>query len=233
MGTVRLAARPPVDPCRAADVVEQRSHPLPSTAVLALQSGTFTPRRAFAPAAGWEATAGSGRGAPGQLRQSPAGPPIRGGQMHGRKRAEMRVDATVARKENGPVNLQTSVGVQFVRALAEKDAEQLLDLLHPQVEFRALTPRRNWEADDREAVLAVLLGKWFEADDDIDSVERLESDSFADRERVGYRFRVSNPEGCFLVEQQAYISERDGRIAWMRVVCSGFRPTDPAVIPAE
>jgi len=25
---------------------------------------------------------------------------------------------------------------------------------------------------------------------------------FADRERVGYRFRVHNPEGTFLIEQQ-------------------------------
>ena len=31
-------------------------------------------------------------------------------------------------------------------------------------------------------------------------------------------------DGRFLVEQQAYIEERDGRIGWMRVVCSGFRP---------
>lgn len=26
------------------------------------------------------------------------------------------------------------------------------------------------------------------------------------------------------VEQQAYLSGRDGRIGWTRVVCSGFRP---------
>ena len=47
----------------------------------------------------------------------------------------------------------------------------------------------------------------------------------ADRERVGYRFSVTNPDGDFLVEQQAYLEERDGRICWMRVVCSGFRPS--------
>jgi hypothetical protein len=26
------------------------------------------------------------------------------------------------------------------------------------------------------------------------------------------------------VEQQAYLSERDGRIGWLRVLCSGYRP---------
>lgn len=55
-------------------------------------------------------------------------------------------------------------------------------------------------------------------------LETLESDAFADRERVGYRFSVNNSDGRFLVEQQAYLEERDGQIGWMRVVCSGFRP---------
>jgi hypothetical protein len=35
---------------------------------------------------------------------------------------------------------------------------------------------------------------------------------------------VRCPDGRFLVEQQAYIGERDGKIDWMRVVCSGYRP---------
>ena len=56
------------------------------------------------------------------------------------------------------------------------------------------------------------------------ALERLESDAFADRGRVGYRFRVRNPDGDVLVEQQAYLSERDGRISWMRALCSGYRP---------
>ena len=36
--------------------------------------------------------------------------------------------------------------------------------------------------------------------------------------------RGHNPDGPFVVEQQAYYEERDGRIGWMRVICSGFRP---------
>ncbi len=46
----------------------------------------------------------------------------------------------------------------------------------------------------------------------------------ADRQTVSYRFRGHNDDGPFLVEQQAYLTEEDGRIAWMRVLCSGFRP---------
>ena len=52
----------------------------------------------------------------------------------------------------------------------------------------------------------------------------METDAFADRERVGYRLRVRNTDGLHLVEQQAYLTERDGRIGWLRIICAGYRP---------
>jgi hypothetical protein len=119
---------------------------------------------------------------------------------------------------------QTTLGADFAHAVAAKDADRIRSLVHPEVDFRGMTPSRNWEAGDADALLEILLGCWFEGSDEIQSVEAVESDSFADRERVGYRFAVRNPDGLHLVEQQAYIGERDGRIGWMRVVCSGFRP---------
>jgi hypothetical protein len=115
-------------------------------------------------------------------------------------------------------------GAEFARALAAKDFGRLRDLMHPEIDFRGLTPNRDWEASDADAVVTAVLSRWFEESDEIEALERLETDAFADRERVGYRFRVRNPEGRFLVEQQAYLSARDGRIVWMRVLCSGFRP---------
>jgi hypothetical protein len=118
----------------------------------------------------------------------------------------------------------TTVGAEFARALAAKDSARLLDLMHPQIDFRGLTPNRNWEAGDPEAVISVLLDQWFEDKDEIEGVEEIESDSFSDRQRVGYRFSVRNPDGRFLVEQQAYLQASDGKIDWMRVLCSGFRP---------
>ena len=47
----------------------------------------------------------------------------------------------------------------------------------------------------------------------------------ADRERVGYRFRVRTEKGPYLVEQQAYLSPSDdGRIsAGVRACCSPRR----------
>jgi hypothetical protein len=118
----------------------------------------------------------------------------------------------------------TSLGASFARALAAKDFASIAELMDPEIDFAALTPRRTWEARAPGDVIASALRAWFEDSDEILSLEHLETDAFADRERVGYRLRVRNPEGDFLVEQQAYISERDGRIAWMRVLCAGYRP---------
>jgi hypothetical protein len=123
------------------------------------------------------------------------------------------------------VDQTTTIGAEFARALAAKDASRILELLHPEVDFRGLTPNRSWEASGRDEVVSVLLGKWFEDSDEIENLEELESDAFADRQRVGYRFSISNPDGRFVVEQQAYLSAREGRIEWMRVLCSGYRPT--------
>jgi hypothetical protein len=125
-----------------------------------------------------------------------------------------------------PTTAQSTLGNAFANALASKDFAAVSDLLHPEIDFRGLTPRRNWEADNPDEVIQGILRQWFEDSDDIEELLSVETDAFADRERVGYRFRVRNPEGLFAVEQQAYLEARDGKIAWMRVLCSGFRPID-------
>ena len=115
-----------------------------------------------------------------------------------------------------------TVAEAFARAVAAKDHDRLRSLLQPDLDFRAMTPSRVWEASDADGVLAAL-DQWFDANDDIQDVVALDVDCFADRERVGYRFRVRNPEGEHLVEQQAYLSTRGDRIAWLRIMCSGYR----------
>ncbi len=118
----------------------------------------------------------------------------------------------------------TTLGADFARALAAKDSAAIRELIHPEIDFRGLTPSRSWEASNRDELISILFEDWFEDKDQIEALESVESDSVADRERVGYRFSVNNPDGRHVVEQQAYLAERDGQICWMRVVCSGFRP---------
>jgi hypothetical protein len=124
------------------------------------------------------------------------------------------------------VQQQTTLGAGFARAFADKDSARMRELLHPEVDFKGLTPSRSWEAGDVETVLDILFGKWLEDTDHVEALEDVEDDAIADRERVGYRCSVTNPDGRFVFEQQAYLAPRDGRIGWMRVVCSGFRPVD-------
>ena len=121
----------------------------------------------------------------------------------------------------------TSLGEAFAQALSRKDFDEVKRLLHPQVDFRGLTPRRMWEASDARSVVDDVLRSWFEPSDELEHLVSVQSDAFADRARVGYRLEGHNPDGPFVVEQQAYYEERDGRIGWMRVVCSGFRPRQP------
>lgn len=124
------------------------------------------------------------------------------------------------------MHAEATIGARFARALAAKDFDRIRELIDPEIDFRGLTPKRGWEAGDADAVIDGVLARWFEESDEIESLERLETDAFADRERVGYRFAIRNPDGRFVVEQQAYLSAPEGRIEWMRVVCSGFRPRD-------
>jgi hypothetical protein len=116
-----------------------------------------------------------------------------------------------------------SLGAAFAQAVAAKDHTRVLDLLHPDVDFRAMTPRKVWDAEQPADVVAALR-VWFDDGDLIESLEVVDTDQFADRERVGYRLRVRNADGLHLVEQQAFLSEQDGRIGWLRIMCSGYRP---------
>jgi hypothetical protein len=120
--------------------------------------------------------------------------------------------------------MAASLGERFAQALAAKDFDQIASLLHPQVEFRGMTPGRFWQADNPTQVIEEILRSWFEDSDQIDELLQVDTDRVGDRERVGYRLAVSNPDGSFLVEQQAYYDTSDGSITWMRVLCSGYRP---------
>jgi hypothetical protein len=120
-----------------------------------------------------------------------------------------------------------TVGEEFAHSLAAKDRDALIGLLADDIDFRGMTPGRVWEAASPTALIDdVVLGHWFAPTDRIESFDSVETGDVADRQRVGYRFRVRNPDGLHLVEQQAYLSVTDGRIGWLRIMCSGFRRID-------
>jgi hypothetical protein len=113
-----------------------------------------------------------------------------------------------------------TIGRAFAHAIARHDFGELGDLLHPNIDFRALTPRRSWEPADHDAAVEVLRTWW--GDCQIDAVERVDATAVGDRQHVAYRFAGRGPDGPFAVEQQAYFTDRDGQIDWIRILCSGF-----------
>jgi hypothetical protein len=129
--------------------------------------------------------------------------------------SEMTVDSTAPTQE--------FTGPAFARALAVRDFDRLRSLLDPSVEFRALTPRRAWEADGNAETLA-LFQRWFDPSTVVDEIDDVSTHAVADRSHLSYRFLGHDDNGPFVIEQQVYFTERDGRIDWMRMMCSGFRP---------
>jgi hypothetical protein len=115
------------------------------------------------------------------------------------------------------------LGPAFAHALARRDFAQVSDVLCPDIEFRALTPRRTWEAPSAEETLRILR-TWFDEATVVDDVLGVRTDAVGDRHCVTYRFAGERPPGRFVIEQHAYYTERDDRIGWMRLLCSGFCP---------
>jgi hypothetical protein len=115
-------------------------------------------------------------------------------------------------------------GGAFAEAVTSKSYTRVAHLLHPDVDFRALTLNRSWQANDPDTVIEQVLTAWIEPDEHVEELISVDTDTIVDCERVGSRYRLRTPDGSFLVEQQAFLRERDGRIDWVRLVCSGSRP---------
>jgi ketosteroid isomerase-like protein len=121
--------------------------------------------------------------------------------------------------------MSTSAGRAFAAAIAAKDADAVTALLTPDVDFRALTPKKFWEASEPGGVLDTLFGFWFEETDRIDELLSVEDgEAVEDTAQVSYRFAITNEDGPQTVEQTAYYRTEGDRISYLRVLCSGYRP---------
>jgi hypothetical protein len=133
-------------------------------------------------------------------------------------------ESTAAAGAAGDARDERPLGCKFAEGLGHKDFDAVNALLDPRIDFRGLTPGRVWEATDARTVIDGILRQWFEDSDELDEIIAIDADSIADRQRVSYRFQGHNAAGPFVVEQQAYYTESDAKIDYMRVLCSGFRP---------
>jgi hypothetical protein len=112
----------------------------------------------------------------------------------------------------------------FVDAILARDFPRARSLLHTDIDFRAMTPNRVWEAGEPAGVEEVLRA-WFEHPDrEVERVDPIEPTAVEDTMRVGWRVYGRRADGPFVYEQQAYVREDDGQVVWLRVMCSGPRP---------
>lgn len=117
------------------------------------------------------------------------------------------------------------IGERFARSLADKDADGLKALFAADVDFRALTPGRAWEGTDAAAIVdETILGTWFAPGRTIVELLHVDTDTVGHLERVGYRFRIEQPDGEYVLEQQAYLESDGDKIRWLRIMCTGFLP---------
>jgi ketosteroid isomerase-like protein len=117
---------------------------------------------------------------------------------------------------------------EFLDAILARDLPRACGHLAADIDFRAMTPNRFWEASDPAGVEDVLRA-WFEhAEREVERVDPIEPTSIEDTRCVGWRVYGRRADGPFAYEQQAYVREGHGQVVWLRVICSGPRPAAPA-----
>jgi hypothetical protein len=121
----------------------------------------------------------------------------------------------------------TDPGKIFATALAAKDADGVRAVTTPDLDFRAMTPRRFWEARTHDELVEVLFGNWLEPSDEVVALLSTTSGEVSSRRHVSYRLRLRNQDGESVMEQQMYYQAEDGKIHWARIMCSGFVPVGP------
>ncbi len=116
-----------------------------------------------------------------------------------------------------------TAGEEFAKALAAKDEAGVRAVTTPDLDFRAMTPGRFWQAHDQDELVDVLFGSWLEPSDEVVALLSTSTGEVSTRSHVAYRLHLRNADGDSLMEQQMYYDVGDdGRIRWARVMCSGF-----------
>jgi hypothetical protein len=150
--------------------------------------------------------------------------------IRGSWRDTINRSATPAREST--METDADLGGRLARAVAARDERALVSLLTTPVVFRAVTPRRFFDAETPMGVVDVMLGVWFDASKTVVGLTQVDTDVVGDVERVGYRIEVEIDSQPAVIEQVAFFSQQQGRISELRIVCSGFRPVAATAVPA-
>ena len=111
----------------------------------------------------------------------------------------------------------------LLEGIAARDPEAIAGCFAPGALLRALTPRQLREVSGREAIAQRYLA-WLGSLDDFELLAG-DTERVADRIRVRYRFRGTDPvKGPQENEHTAYAAVEGGHIVALDLTCAGFRP---------
>jgi hypothetical protein len=113
----------------------------------------------------------------------------------------------------------------LLTAITRRDELALLRLFAPDVWFRALVVREVLERHDALGAVAIYHG-WFGRAEAFDVLGTSLAPAVS-RSHLSYRVRLRPdwaPDVWHVIEQSGYVRVRDGRIARLDLVCTGFVP---------
>jgi hypothetical protein len=114
----------------------------------------------------------------------------------------------------------------WVEALADRDSTRLADVLADDVHLRALLPSGLVDLTGRDALLGEFK-RWFDGMD-IVRVADATAQPFSDRILLHYELEVGKDDRRWIVAQSVASIVKDGRVETLDLVCTGFRPPEPA-----
>jgi hypothetical protein len=115
------------------------------------------------------------------------------------------------------------IGIAFASIVMTRGWSGLAGLLHPEVDFRGLTPSRAWLAVGPEQVCEVLR-EWETVEGTPSVLTHLSFDHIAHRHRVTYRLTFDGADSATqrVCEHTAYFDlDQDARIKFLRMMSSG------------
>jgi hypothetical protein len=112
---------------------------------------------------------------------------------------------------------------QYLSGLRDGDIARCAATLAPDIWFRVLLPRKTLELTDAADVDAKLR-YWFEEPSECELIDS-ERHELGSRTHLRYCLRIRpqwDPENVYLAEQSGYARIKDGKLARLDLVCTGF-----------
>ena len=114
------------------------------------------------------------------------------------------------------------LGEDWIRAITDTALERLETFCQPDVISHLLTPKRYLTYDNVKDLM-VRFHQWFDDCSDF-RIEQSRTEIVGERLGISYRFMLQKQGTWCTLEQQLFCTIKDGQIAHLQLLCSGFQP---------